>query len=269
MQPEPLPKLQLVPLDRCVLHESVDPQRVARLATHLLADDLLRNPPIVAAYADDERLMVVDGATRTTALRQLGLEAAPVQLINYADARIELHTWTHLLHETSLPGLLRALRGIAGLTIEPDAPGGAQRAICRLLSASGESWRIGGAHGLLDEARLLEAVFRCYVQRVTVQRLPQESPLVAARLPAGSIAVVFPRYTKQDLLTLTHAGGILPAGITRHVIPGRVLRLNVALAPLRQGTLAAQQAWFAAWVAERIAGGRARLYHEPTWLFDE
>ena len=96
MQPEPLPRLQLVPLDRCVLHESIDPQRVARLAAHLRAEDVLRNPPIVAAAAN-QPLMVLDGATRTTALRELGLLAAPVQLINYADERIELHTWAHLL----------------------------------------------------------------------------------------------------------------------------------------------------------------------------
>lgn len=278
MQAEPLPKLHLVPLDRCVLHESIDPQRVARLAAHLVAEQVLRNPPVVAAYADDDRLMVLDGATRTTALRQLGLQAVPVQVINYADARIELRTWAHLLHNVKLPSLLRALRDIPGLRVQRDeqpqtdvvAEGElAGQTLCRLLTSDGVSWTLSGAGGLHEEAQLLEEVFRCYVQRAAVQRLPHDTPIQPAALPADTVAVLFPRYSKHDLLTLTQAGGILPAGITRHIIPGRVLRLNVALAGLRTGTLAAQQAWFAAWVAERIAAGHARLYNEPTWLFDE
>lgn len=270
MQPAPLPRLQLVSLDRCVLHESIDPQRVARLAAHLRAEDVLRNPPIVAAAAANQPLMVLDGATRTTALRELGLLVAPVQLINYADERIELHTWAHLLPETRLHSLLRALRAIPGLTLQPaTAQLSHTGALCDLLTAEGERWTLSGSGGLQEEAWLLEQIFRCYVQRAAVHRLPHDAPIQPSSLPADSIAVLFPRYRKRDLLLLTQAGGILPAGITRHVIPGRVLRLNVPLAALRTGTLAIQESWFAAWVAERIATGHARLYNEPTWLFDE
>lgn len=274
MQPAPIPTLQIVALEHCVLHESVDPQRVDRLAARLAAEDTLRNPPIVARSAGSDRLMVLDGATRTTALKQLGLTAAPVQIVNYADHAIELHTWAHLLHDANAHSLLRALRGIGSLrvrsveahAVEPRVSDGA---ICALLSSDGDAWLLEGGATLHEEAQLLETVFRCYVQRATVQRLPHDERIAAARLPAGTIAAIFPRYTKLDLLELTRAGGILPAGITRHVIPGRALRVNVPLAAMRQGSLGQQQAWFAAWIAERIAAGRARLYNEPTWLFDE
>ena len=275
MQAEPLPTLQLAPLDHCVLHESIDPQRVARLVATLAVEDVLRNPPVVARYAASERLMVLDGATRTTALRQLGLQAVPVQIVNYADARIELHTWAHVLHSVNLHSLLRALRMIEGIRLRRSDAREAEHLIHEpgvlgsLLTPEGEAWALEGGGSLVEEARLLELVFRCYTGRATVHRQPHDARLTPASLPAGTIAALYPRYTKLDLLELTHAGGIVPAGITRHIIPGRVLRLNVPLAQLRTGTLAAQQAWFAAWVAERIATGRARLYTEPTWLFDE
>ncbi len=275
MQPEPLPNLQLVPLDRCVLHESTDSHRVARLASAVKSQDVLQNPPIVARYARGEHVMVLDGATRTTALRQLGLAAVPVQIVNYIDARIELHTWAHVLHNVNLHSLLRALRQIPDLHLRPIDARQAQQSVHErgtvgsLLTAEGEAWALEGGGSLLEEAGLLEAVFRCYVERATVHRLPHDARLTAASLPVGTIAALYPRYTKLDLLELTHAGGIVPAGITRHVIPGRVLRLNVPLGQLRSGSLASQQSWFAAWVAERIAAGRARLYTEPTWLFDE
>jgi hypothetical protein len=275
MQPEPLPELQIVSLERCVLHESVDPQRVARLAQKIVDEDMLLNPPIVARYASGDCLMVLDGATRTTALRQLGYTTTPVQIVRYTDARIELHTWAHLLHGVNEHSLLRALRLIDGLRVRPIDVQMALRSIheraliCSLLTADGHAWALEGGNSLYEEAVLLETVFRCYVQRATVQRLPHDERLTPAILPAGTIAAIYPCYSKQDLLELTHGGGILPAGITRHIIPGRVLRLNFPLEALRSGTLEAQQAWFAAWVAERIATGRARLYNEPTWLFDE
>lgn len=275
MQPEPLPNLQLIPLDRCVLHESIDPQRAARLTATLAAEEILRNPPVVTRYARGDSVMVLDGATRTTALRQLGYAAAPVQIVNYADPRVELHTWAHVLHNVNLHSLLRALRQIDGLHLRPLDPNQAQQVahqpgtIGALLSSDGDAWELDGGATLLEEARLLEAVFSCYVARATIHRQPHDTPLAPAHLPTGTIAALYPRYTKLDLLELTHAGGIVPAGITRHVIPGRVLRLNVPLAQLKTSTLAQQQTWFAAWVAERVAAGRARLYTEPTWLFDE
>lgn len=275
MQAEPLPTLQLAPLDHCVLHESIDPHRVARLVATLAVEDVLRNPPVVARYAGSDRFMVLDGATRTTALRQLGLEAAPVQIVNYVDPRIELHTWAHVLHSVNLHSLLRALRLLEGIRLRRIDAHEAEHLVHEagvlgsLLTPEGEAWALEGGGSLVEEARLLETVFRCYTGRATIHRLPHDTRLTAASLPEGTIAAMYPRYTKLDLLELTHAGGIVPAGITRHIIPGRVLRLNVPLAQLRAGTLAAQQAWFAAWVAERIAGGRARLYTEPTWLFDE
>ena len=275
MQPEPLPNLQLVDIERCVLHESTDPTRVARLMNELARDNMLRNPPIVARYARSDRLMVLDGATRTTALIELGFEAIPVQIVNYVDSRIELHTWAHLLHSVNTHSLLRALRAIEGLNIYSIDALTAQRGVhersvmCALLASDGEAWAIEGRSTLAEEAHLLETIFRSYAQRATVQRLPRDERLTPASLPEGTIGVIFRHYTKLDLLELTNAGGILPAGITRHIIPGRVLRLNVPLASLRFDTLAAQQAWFAAWVAERIASGHARLYNEPTWLFDE
>jgi L-serine kinase (ATP) / ParB family transcriptional regulator, heme-responsive regulator len=272
---EPLPKLQLVALSHCALHESFDPPRVARLAARLRADDVLRNPPIVARVPATDRYVVLDGATRTTALRQLGYESSPAQIVSYSDPRIELHTWAHVLHGVAPAPLLRWIRAIDGLMLHRIALESAlqhvhERAfIGSLVTADGEAWAIEGGGSLRDEARLLDEVFHCYARCATVQRLPHDARFTVTSLPAGTVAAIFPRYTKQDLLDLVGEEGVLPGGITRHTIPGRALRVNVPLAPLREGTYESQQRWFAAWIAERVAGGHARLYTEPTWLFDE
>jgi len=271
---EPLPTLVLASLERCVLHEVVEAERVERLEALLRDEDVLRNPPIVARYAGSDRLLVLDGATRITVLRSLGLAVAPVQIVNYADSRIELHTWAHVLHDANIHSLLRSLRSINGLRVS-DLHGGTPSPrfedgeIGALLTRDGEAWLLRSEGDTNKSARLLQQTFACYASRATIKRVPQDDTLAAGRLPEGAIAVLFPRYTKLDLLELSRAGAVLPAGITRHIIPGRVLRLNVPLVELRTGDVEAQAAWFEAWVSARIAAGHARLYVEPTWLFDE
>lgn len=275
MQPEPLPYLQLVSLERCVLHETVDPQRSTRLEARMVEDGLLRSPPIVAPYTASDRLLVLDGATRTTALRRLGFDMAPVQIVEYSDDRIKLHSWAHLLQMIDIPALLQALHGIDGVVIEPAAWQPAQQGLrervllCALVASDGIVWAIRGGRSVLEKARLLDAIFHCYARHTMTHRLPDNEPMDFAGLPDSTVVVYFARYTKQELLELTSAGGVLPAGMTRHIIPGRVLRLDVPLAALRSGTSTAQRTWFENWVAERVAAGHARFYAEPTWLFDE
>jgi hypothetical protein len=275
MPSEPLPDLQLVPLERCVLHESVDPRRVARLRVRIQSDASLRNPPIVTPYPAGDRWMVLDGATRTTAMRELGFQALPVQVVNYSAARIELHTWAHILHDVSATMIVHALRQIDGVRMYAIDHATAlcdlraRALLCAALAENGTAWALHADGSLLDHARLLDTIFRTYAGRATIQRLPDDQSLTPARLPSNTAMMAFARYTKADLLELTAAGGILPAGITRHIIPGRVLRLHVPLKELRHGTFAEQSAWFNAWIAARIAGQHARFYHEPTWLFDE
>ncbi len=271
---EPLPTLVLVSLERCVLHEAVEDERVERLEAVLREEDVLRNPPIVARYAGSDRLLVLDGATRITVLRLLGLAVAPVQVVNYADHRIELHTWAHLLYDANIHSLLRAIRSIKGLRVSPitggtPAPRFESGEIAALLTPDGNAWMLESEDRMVNSAALLQATFSCYARRATIKRLPQDGTIVAERLPEGGIAVLFPRYTKLDLLELSRIGEVLPAGITRHIIPGRALRLNVPLAELRTSDIEAQASWFEAWVSARITAGHARLYVEPTWLFDE
>jgi hypothetical protein len=275
MQLEPLPHLQLVPLERCVLHEIVDPQRSTRLEARLIEDGLLRSPPIVVPYTASDRLLVLDGATRITTLRWLGFDAAPLQIVQYTDDRIKLRGWAHLLQRIGMPSLLQALRRIDGTTIEPVDVQTAQEGLrermllCALVAPGGIAWAVRGGRTLLEKARLLDDVFRCYAAQTMIHRLPDDELIDPAGLPNGTVVIYFVRYTKHELLELTSAGGILPAGMTRHIIPGRVLRLDVPLAALRNGTFETRHAWFEDWIAERIAAGHARVYAEPTWLLEE
>jgi len=84
------------------------------------------------------------------------------------------------------------------------------------------------------------------------------------------VAVVFPIHTKDDLVALAQVGAVLPAGITRHIIPGRALRVNAPLDLMHEDRpLDEKQAWLDAWLRARRADRGVRYYAEPTFLFDE
>ena len=72
-------RLRFVALEKLLLHEEDDPYRVQRIVDSITRDGFLRNPPIVAEY--QSKYIVLDGATRITALRAMGFRDAMVQVV--------------------------------------------------------------------------------------------------------------------------------------------------------------------------------------------
>jgi hypothetical protein len=266
------PTLRVVPLDQCVLHEETDHARVARLRARLAADGVLRNPPILGRHAGFDRLLVLDGATRTTALRELGRSHAVAQVVDYDDDAIQLHTWSHILGGLSLDDLLAALAGEPALAARPCTPYEAENALAHretlayLAGGDGRCFALGHGADMVARATVLCRLFAAYAGRAEVERVPPSDWPVRLDERDACVAVVYPTYAKRDLMALAQAGAVLPAGVTRHVIPGRALRVN---APIDERPPAEQQAWLEDRLRERVAGHRVRLYAEPTFLFDE
>jgi len=73
-----VPKLRVISLDRLCRHEEIDPLRVNRLVERIDADGIQVNP-MICSEAPSGDLVVLDGATRTEALKKLGMDHAVVQ----------------------------------------------------------------------------------------------------------------------------------------------------------------------------------------------
>jgi hypothetical protein len=59
-------------------------------------------------------------------------------------------------------------------------------------------------------------------------------------------------------------------GITRHVVAGRALGLDVALDMLTGSqSLEAKNAWLNDLILKRLQANKVRLYQEPVFVFDE
>jgi hypothetical protein len=277
--PEPrLPDLRFVEADALVPHEQSDEQRAGPLAEKLRSQGVMRNPPIVAPLPDDGRFVVLDGANRTTAARALGLPHVLVQVIDYFGPGVRLTTWHHALSAFPVPELHGALGRVTGLECCQTDMRHARAVLARresiafIAEGGDRACTLHGGADLHDRNGLLNRVVDAYRGRTRFYRVPSDSLVEAqSRHPEVTALIVFPHFEPDEVIELATSGARLPAGITRHVIPWRALRVNVPLERLAdtRESAEAKNRWLQGWLLEKLHQRNVRFYEEPTVLFDE
>lgn len=268
--------LRIVALRDVLLHEQIETKRVERLVERLRADQRLKNPPIVVPAHGKHILL--DGATRITALTRLGCRDAVVQIVEYDAPGLTLETWNHLLVDLPLDDFFATLRQLPGLRIEALPFADAQTMLARRLSIATILLSDGGVlalrtarRALAEQTRLLNAVVAAYEGRGEMYRVAHtDLECLLAEHARLSALVVFARYRPDEIRQLALNGSKLPMGITRHVIPGRAMRINIPLEILfADEPLAHKNAWLDEWMKTKMRERHVRFYQEPVFLFDE
>ena len=269
--------LRVVRLDDVLLHEQIEKKRVERLIQRLKEDHLLKNPPVVSEY--NAKFILLDGATRITALKQIGCRDVVVQVVDYEAPGMALETWNHMLLDAPVDELFTSLRSVAGLKIDRTGAASASAALERrdaiatLLLADGQAYALRTADDgkLEQQAKLLNQVVAAYEGRGQMYRVAHTD---VERLHAEhgqlSALFVFPRYRPDEIRRLALNGAKLPMGVTRHIIPGRALRINIPLDVLtRDDPIEKKNVWLDEWMKARMRERSVRFYQEPVFLFDE
>jgi hypothetical protein len=275
-QPD-MPNLRVVRAVELLLHEQHDAQRSAPLLQRLQTDGVLRNPPIVASILGEQRYVVLDGANRVTALQALGIAHVAVQVVEYEDSELILDTWHHLVKGVGAEHFRGMLRAVQGVKIELADPSHARAQLARreilafVQYPNGEVWSLQASGDLHQRTQRLNEIVDLYKVRGQIFRANTDHlPSLLAIYDDVAALVVFPRFAPAEIIDLARIGACLPAGITRHLIPSRALRINVPLAMLSSGaSLAEKNAWLADWLKQKMASKSVRYYHESTFLFDE
>lgn len=275
------PDLRIIPLNLLVEHEFNDVQRTAPLAQRLEAEGVLKNPPIVAPIGDgDPRFVVLDGANRTTALNSLGYPHILAQVVKYEEPIVTLTTWHHLITEIGQDEFIQALSTVEGIDLFPIDYLHARAALARrecLMYVMVTDGKVYVARPKLpglfvqEQNRLLNALVDTYKERGKLHRAMTESIEEAQKLyPDLTALVVFPKYDPYEVLALARDGELLPTGLTRHLIQGRVLRVNYPLSELKSNEpLEVKNARLQDWLRRKMASKEVRFYGEMTFLFDE
>ncbi len=273
-----LPVLRIVPLERLIPHEEHDAQRSLPLAERLQAEGVLINPPIVARLSPDEdRYVVLDGANRVSAGHLLGLPHMLVQIVDYEDPELQLSTWTHVITGCDLQTFTARLKALPGLRLTPSDLLHARAALARrdilayLVCPDERVLLVEGGQDLQSRTALLNALVDAYKDIGRIYRANTDRIAQLAQLYPDLVAiVVFPHYEPAEILELARNGARLPAGITRHIIPRRALRVNLPLHVLaEERSTEEKNAWLEEWLRRKVANRQVRYYPESTVLFDE
>jgi L-serine kinase (ATP) / ParB family transcriptional regulator, heme-responsive regulator len=273
-------RLAIVPLDAVLLHEEIEQDRVDRLIDHLRRDRVLKNPPIVTEVrAPNEwiRYVVLDGASRTSALRAMQCRDVMVQIVDYHSRDLLLESWNHLLLDVTPRELRRAigeLDCVALVEMDREAAVAAldsRQLIGYLLFSDGEVMGLRCPSDQISQANALNAVVQTYENKAVMYRVSTTDleQLAAEHHRIGAV-MVFPKYRPEEIIRLALNGAKVPMGITRHIIPGRALRVNLPLEILESSRpLEEKNARLDEWLKDKIRGRSVRFYQEAVFLFDE
>jgi len=275
-----MPRLAFLPVESLVIHERHDEQRSLPLIKRIRESGVFKNPPIVTPLGDGTgRYMVLDGANRTTALRQMGAVHALVQVVEPNDPGLMLENWNHVVWEHDWQRFLNDVRQVDQLHLERTR----EQELCPSLTSecglayiqlpSEEIYVVccdSGAQ-IEERVRILNEIVDsyCYSARLDRTNMRSIRPLLDI-YPRICSLVVFPNFEIRDVMRLASKGFLLPSGVTRFTISPRVLHLNYPLDELFDDRPAEEKNQaLEKWIKNRLAHKRVRYYAEATFLFDD
>ena len=272
-QPRTVLPVRVIRTDDLVPHEAHDEKRVSALVARLEDEDVLRNPPIVTAV--DDRFVLLDGATRSEALRRIGFEHMVVQVVE-TDESLQLDTWSHALRDSTFEQIVAAVDAAEGLSTEPTTSSSAldvlleQGGVCAIIAPEGDAVVVHSEQGL-NRFIAAERATQAYNGVSDVARtLERDLATVYAEYPDMAAMAVYPQFTVEQVLLAARSGHLLPAGVTRFIVPGRVLHLDVELdwlasdRPVEEKNREMHEQ-----LQARHLRGEIRFYREPVYLLDE
>ena len=248
-----LKDLRLVETDCLILHEAHDETRLARLRARIESEREQRNPVVASPHED--RFLVLDGAHRVRALRELGYRFVLVQRVEPPE---RAEGWAHLIEDLSLPDPEEA-NGIEA-SEEPSAD-----AFAEVDTRDGTLYLRSREAGSGARARALWEIQSRYPEGDTIRRVEPDGPV---RLSGGEARIRYRPFTPEELVEIVGSGAVLPAGVTRFRVQERVLGVRYPLDRMRDGNTRARNVELRKFIAERWEANRVRLYREPVVLFE-
>ncbi len=219
-------------LEELKIHEEIIEQSLERLVSRIQREKVLRNPIIVDASSKT----VIDGNHRVEALRRLGVKYAPVQLIEYNSPSITVGRWFRVFRFDNAVSLRKALERVLrswGIFEEVAV----EEALERLEKRTASMAMLTEEKGFIAKEKVTKSlpIYR------KAQPLEEELEALGGRktyevesvalmmLENHTLIVALPPITKEEVVEASFWGELYPPKSTRHVVPLRVLGLNIPL----------------------------------------
>jgi len=279
---ELMPNLKLVPMENIRFHEQPEGNRTERLLGRIKSDAFLRNPPIVGDM-EDGNFLLLDGANRVSVFKALEYSHIPVQVVEYGDPRVQLKGWHHLLVDGATLDLKSAYQNIDGVNVQKIDNSSISRYLelrevyAIFVDDKTECWALlpntaSDIQNIHHRIRVLDQVVAGYEGQSKLERIKLAN---FDQLPEVIRSVkhqlcLFPVITKNELLQLARDNCLIPTGLSRHLIPGRALGLNIDLSFLFDlKTEKEKLDYFERHIARIELEGRVRFYEESVFIMNE
>jgi hypothetical protein len=269
------PDLRIVPVADLLLHERVDLERVTRLIDRLSADGILKNPPIVASLQGSDRFLLLDGANRVSAIQNLDIPHLIVQVEPFENENLVIRHWNHVVRDIEARELVRKAREIPGVSVREGRPEESMEEegfLASVTTGEDRSLHLFDRGSLADRVEHLHALVDVYYRGEARMDRVNHSDVAALKQhhPHFGALVSFPDFAKADVRAVAEGGHLLPSGVTRILVPRRVLGFNLRLPLLKSNLpLEEKRRWLAEEMRHKVSEHKVRYYQEPTFVFDD
>src|SRR4030095_13593196 len=264
-------ELRLIKHSDILLHGKSEDDRSTRLAKRFKQEKVLDNPLILGKYQNE--YILVDGANRYEALGRIKCKLVLAQIVDYFSPWVVLKSWFHFVNGISADTLTEYLEK-QKLWFEYTVFNSKFRAINELIvrDKSGRTLRIKLAKELKKLLRQLAGINKFYESGYNYTRIDSDTDVknMDEISPYNGLLFMYPRFSKENIIKISGLKEKLPAGITRHLIPNRVLHIKYPIKNLKStSNLDDKNSELMSFIIQKVTGKKVRLYKEPLLIFDE
>jgi len=215
-----LSTLKLIEIEKICLHEAHECMRLLETSRAIEEDGMLRNPPL-AVQMRDGRYLIIDGAHRTGSLHCIGCHRVPVQVVEEGEFKLE--AWYHAV---PVGEWLRTLQADSFLRFTEQREG---EPVAEMDQADGTTLFIYPAERPDKPINRLEAWHRIVMSYSSAHSVTRVAPSTPHVVQADTVLMRFPACHLSQLEEVVMTGNVMPAGVTRFTVPGRLLNLRIPL----------------------------------------
>jgi len=231
-------RLKIVPIEPLLTYEDHDSARTEKIINNILKSGYFIDPITVGTIGQKNKFLVIDGANRVQAMKELGAKYISVQIVDYLNPEeVELrgnehyldipgHKFLNLIKRNNLK--FNKARGIQSpeTTNLPNEG----KNLCLIYSEK-EVYSIPSCGMLKNDLGILNRLVRSYKGKVLIKRKSEVGNLVNGT----RVLIKFKNFSPSDIVEAVLKNLRLESGITWHLINNHIVRFKVPIRVLVGG----------------------------------
>lgn len=223
-------KLKIVPIKSLVTYEDYDPVRTEKIVDNIVKSSHFINPIIIGTIGQKNKFLVIDGANRLQAMKNLGAKYISAQVVDYLNPEeIELRANEHYLDVSGKEFLdlirrnnikVRRLGNIKNLKPINFLNDGKNLCIIYLEK---EVYFVPAQGSLKNDLGVLNQLIRSYKGRTLIKRKSEVGNLVGH----AGVVLKFKSFSPSDIVEAALKRLRFESGITWHLISNHIIHFKL------------------------------------------